>query len=100
MKLPLGRGQVGDFDDGANLYGAFASAGDAAGDVNRLVEIFGFAHVEAAELFTSFGEWAIRDEAFAIAHPDGGGGGDGLQRGSAQEVATGLESMASWVDSW
>src|SRR5260370_36331328 len=56
-----------------HLNGAGAHRGDACGDGDGFIEIFGVDQVIAAELFARLGERTGGDEPLPVAHADAGG---------------------------
>src|ERR1700738_5056558 len=56
-----------------HLDSAGAHGGDACGDGDGFVEVFGLDQVIAAELLARLGERTVGHEAFAVAHADAGG---------------------------
>jgi hypothetical protein len=83
----LNFGEPLDFDKGANFNGTPAACRDAGGYIDGFVKVSSVDQEEAAELLASFGKGTIGDQAFAIVEAKAGGGGGGLERGGAEELA-------------
>lgn len=66
-------------DEGPDLDCAFARAGNAGSDAERLIQVLGFNQVVASKLLAGFGKRTIGDEALPIAYPYAGRGGRGVQ---------------------
>jgi hypothetical protein len=58
-----------------------------------LVEVLGFDHVETRQLLLGFGERAVGQGHLAVAHPDGSGGVDRLQRLSGDKMAAAAQFL-------
>src|SRR6185436_9538564 len=78
-KALIGR-EASDFHDRANLDCADASAWNALGNTDRLVEIFRIDQKISAQLFARFSERAVGDQAFTFANPNARRCGYGMKR--------------------
>src|ERR1041384_5444079 len=76
-----------DRADGPHLDRSNRRRRDLRGDLDRLVEIPRFDHVEAGEELLGLGERAVGDRDLAVAHAHRGRGGDRLQRLGGDAVA-------------
>jgi hypothetical protein len=74
-KRNLNLGQTGKFYDRPYLDGTLTRAGYSGGDGDRFIQIFGFHHEEAAELFRSLSEWTVLYSASSFAYLDAGSRG-------------------------
>src|SRR5205823_14253853 len=76
--------QTGNFHHRPDLDGSETGCGNSFRNTDRLIEILRIDQVIPAELFTSFGEWPIRYEPFALAHTDTCGRRNRVQRRRTQ----------------
>src|ERR1700730_5800113 len=91
------RGGLGwTLHEGSHLDGARAHGGDACGDGDGFVEVFGVDEVIAAELFTGLGERTVGDEAFAVAYPDTRGCRCRLQLRTGQPLSGRLDLLGEF----
>src|SRR4051812_28535299 len=87
-----GRDRFADRADRPHFDRADARRRNAAGDLDRFIEIARFHHIEAGELFFGFRERTVGDRHFAVAHAHRGRGLDRFER-------FGGETMAAFTDS-
>ena len=80
-------------DHRADFHGPHARSRNSAGNFDRIVEILGVHQEVAAQVFASLSERTVRDQAFAVPHPDARRGRNGLQGRGRQELAFGAQVM-------
>src|SRR5712692_8738327 len=89
--MPVLRWQIRNFYYRADFDGAFARAGNAAGNVDGFIEVFGVDQVITAQLLARLRERTVGHEPFAVTDLHAGSGRDRLQRTGGQKLAVRLE---------
>src|SRR5262249_23555407 len=74
-----GTPQVLPHHDRTYLDRSHLGSGDAGGNRQRFIEIFGFDQEISAQLLFGLCEWPIGDGLLAVSHAHRGGGGDRLE---------------------